>query len=95
MTKNEIIHMYINEHLLKGLYVGMNDPTKIWCKDREIIFMINEAYGLNTLYVNGRTRDELRDMFSLHTEETNDLLKDWGISNLGVSKHVDFAIGYF
>jgi hypothetical protein len=34
-------------------------------------------------------------MFSLHIEETNDLLKGWGINNLGVSEHVDFAIGYF
>ena len=95
MTKNEIIHDYIDNHLLKGLHIDMIDPTRLWRKDREIIFMINDSYGLNTLYVNGRTRDELRDMFSLHTEETNDLLKDWGINNLGVSKHVDFAIGYF
>lgn len=96
MSKNDIIYNYIDNNLLRGLHLG-GDAPKIWCIDKDVIFMhdLNDSWGLNVLYVSDKIWNELRDMFSLHTEQTNDLIKGWSIRNLGVSRHVTLTVGFF
>jgi len=94
VSKNDIIHNYIDNHLLTGLHLGGVSPI-MWCKDKDIIFMHNDSFGNDILYVNDKIWNELRDMFSLHTEQTNDLIKGWSIRNLGVSKSVTLTVGFF
>ena len=94
MTKNDIIHNYIDNILLKGLHLGGVEPI-MWCKDRDVIFMHNDSFGNDILYVSDKIWNELRDMFSLHTEQTNELIKGWAIRNIGVPRHVILSVGFF
>jgi len=94
VTKNDIIHNYIDNHLLRGLHLGGVSPI-MWCKDKDVIFMRNDSHGNDILYVSDKIWNELRDMFSLHTEQTNDLIKGWSMRNLGVSNHTILTVGFF
>ena len=85
MTKNEIIHTYIDKHLLNGVYPE-ECPYALWSRNGVRIFMYMESHML--LQVKLSVWDELHDMFSLTGEETNSLLKDWAIRNLGLTKSI-------
>jgi hypothetical protein len=81
MTKNEIIHTYIDNHLLNGVYPE-ECSYKVWSRNGVCIFMYMESHML--LQVKLSVWDELHNMFSLTGEETKSLFKDWAIRNLGL-----------
>jgi hypothetical protein len=95
MTKNDIIHDYIDKHLLKGICVR-ESIHKSWAKDNSTVLVYSNPYGMDTLYVKIKIWDELSYMFSLTREETNDSIKSWAIrNNLGISKHTTIGCGLF
>lgn len=85
MTRSEIIQNYIDNHLLNGVYPE-ECSYKLWSKNGVCIFMYMESHTL--LQVRLSVWDELHNMFSLTGEETNSLLKDWAIRNLGLTKSI-------
>jgi len=85
MTKNDIIHDYIDKHLLNGVYPE-ECSYALWSRNGVRIFMYMESHML--LQVKLSVWDELHNMFSLTGEETNSLLKDWAIRNLGLTKSI-------
>ena len=95
MTKNEIIHDYIDKHLLKGICIK-ESIHKSWIKDNTTVLVYSNPYGMDTLYVKIKIWDELSYMFSLTREETDDSFRSWGIrNNLGISKHTAVSFGLF
>jgi len=85
MNKNEIIHTYIDKHLLNGVYPE-ECSCPLWSRNGVCIFMYMESHML--LQVRLSVWDELHNMFSLTGEETNSLLKDWAMRNLGLTKSI-------
>jgi len=85
MSKNDIIHDYIDNHLLNGVYPEECSYC-LWSRNGICIFMYMESHML--LQVKLSVWDELHNMFSLTGEETNSLLKDWAICNLGLTKSI-------
>jgi len=81
MTKNEIIHTYIDKHLLNGVYPE-ECSYNLWSRNGVCIFMYMESHML--LQVKLSVWNELHNMFSLTGEETDSLLKGWAIRNLGL-----------
>ena len=94
MTKSEIIHTYIEKHLLKGLYRGMS-MGKTWGIDGNIVLLYADSFGLNNLYVNCEIWDELCTMFSLTEKQTNDLFKDWVVRKYGITNKVIVSRGFY
>ena len=85
MNKNEIIHDYIDNYLLNGVYPE-ECSVKVWSRNGVCIFMYMESHSF--LQIKLSVWYELHDMFSLNGEETNSLLKDWAIRNLGLTKSI-------
>jgi hypothetical protein len=81
MTKNDIIHDYIDNHLLNGVYPE-ECSVKVWSRNGVSIFMYMESHSF--LQIKLSVWNELHDMFSLNGEETGSLLKSWAIRNLGL-----------
>lgn len=92
MTKNEIIHNYMNERLLNGVYPE-ESITKMWSKNGDCVFMYVDLQ--NTLYVRQNVWDELYNMFSLDVDQTNGLFRGWVIRNLGLSRNTIVTKGMF
>jgi len=85
MTKNDIIHDYIDNHLLNGVYPE-ECSVKVWSRNGVCIFMYMESHSF--LQIKLSVWNELHDMFSLNGEETDSLIKDWVIRNLGLPKNI-------
>ena len=81
MTKNEIIHIYIDNHLLNGVYPE-ECSYRLWSRNGICIFMYMESH--NFLQVKLSVWEELCNMFSLTGEEAKSLFKGWAIRNLGL-----------
>jgi len=85
MTKNDIIHTYIDNHLLNGVYPE-ECSYNLWSRNGVCIFMYMESHML--LQVKLSVWNELHNMFSLTGVETDSLLKGWAIRNLGLTKSI-------
>jgi hypothetical protein len=85
MTKNDIIHDYIDNYLLNGVYPE-ECSYALWSRNGVCIFMYMESHML--LQVKLSVWDELHNMFSLTGEETKSLFRGWAIRNLGLTKSI-------
>ena len=81
MNKNELIQYYMDNHLLNGVYPE-EYSVKVWSRNGVCIFMYMESHSF--LQIKLSVWNELHNMFSLNGEETDSLIKDWVIRNLGL-----------
>ena len=83
MTRNDIIHNYMDNYLLNGVYPE-ECSYKLWSRNGICIFMYMESHNL--LQVKLSVWEELHNMFSLTGDETNSLFRGWAMRNLGLPR---------